>query len=159
MRKYPINSAMVIFGSIAVCIGCSNTPLQEDPLQPLDSDLRCAHHRCGACGDGICSARETCSSCPQDCGQCPPPSICGDGICNGAENCSSCESDCACEAPAIWGGGGTPGACGISSGTGGSGGASGIAQKYPGDQGIGDDPDVIFADDFESYANASDLWN
>lgn len=37
--------------------------------------------------------------------------------------------------------------------------AGGIAQKYPGDQGIGDDPEVIFADDFESYADASELWN
>jgi hypothetical protein len=32
-----------------------------------------------------------------------------------------------------------------------------IASKYPGDIGIGNDPDVIFADDFESYAQASDL--
>lgn len=33
----------------------------------------------------------------------------------------------------------------------------GIAGDYPGDVGIGDDPRVIFADDFESYASASDL--
>lgn len=33
----------------------------------------------------------------------------------------------------------------------------GIASKYPGDQGIANDPTVIFADDFESYAKASDL--
>ena len=25
------------------------------------------------CGDGICNGDETCSSCPQDCGSCPPP--------------------------------------------------------------------------------------
>jgi hypothetical protein len=37
------------------------------------------------------------------------------------------------------------------------GGSSGIASKYPGDVGIGNDPDVIFADDFESYSQASDL--
>jgi hypothetical protein len=47
--------------------------------------------------------------------------------------------------------------------SGGSGGGSaaggGIAEKYPGDQGIETDPDVIFADDFESYATADDLWD
>jgi hypothetical protein len=33
----------------------------------------------------------------------------------------------------------------------------GIAAKYPGDVGIEADPDVIFADGFESYGSASDL--
>jgi hypothetical protein len=37
-------------------------------------------------------------------------------------------------------------------------GNSGIAAKYPGDVGIGNDPDVIFADDFESYSQGSELW-
>ncbi len=32
-----------------------------------------------------------------------------------------------------------------------------IAARYPGDIGIQNDPDVIFADDFESYGQASDL--
>lgn len=54
--------------------------------------------------------------------------------------------------------GGTSSGGASSSGTGG-GVASGIAQKYPGDIGIGDDPDVIFADDFESYTDASKLWD
>ena len=36
-------------------------------------------------------------------------------------------------------------------------GGGGIAAKYPGDKGIENDPDVIFADDFESYAQATDL--
>jgi hypothetical protein len=41
-------------------------------------------------------------------------------------------------------------------------GNTGIAARYPGDSGIAKDPAVIFADDFESYANASGLsanWN
>lgn len=41
-------------------------------------------------------------------------------------------------------------------------GDSGIAARYPGDAGIGSDGAVIFADDFESYADASGLearWN
>jgi hypothetical protein len=33
----------------------------------------------------------------------------------------------------------------------------GIASKYPGDQGIENDPAVIFADDFESYSKPADL--
>ena len=37
------------------------------------------------------------------------------------------------------------------------GGGSGIAVGYPGDIGIGGDPRVIFADDFESYASAAEL--
>lgn len=36
-------------------------------------------------------------------------------------------------------------------------GNSGIASRYPVDLGIGSDPQVIFADDFESYSNASNL--
>jgi len=51
---------------------------------------------------------------------------------------------------------------GSSTGGAASGGASsggGIAAKYPGDQGIENDPDVIFADDFESYTDASKLWD
>ena len=41
-------------------------------------------------------------------------------------------------------------------------GSTGIASRYPGDVGIGSDPNVIFADDFESYSGASGLtgrWN
>jgi hypothetical protein len=38
-----------------------------------------------------------------------------------------------------------------------AGSGAGIAAKYPGDVGIANDPDVIFADDFESYAQASEL--
>jgi len=55
------------------------------------------------CGDRACNGTETCSSCPQDCGQCPPPPpsvVCGDGICNGSETCSICSIDCgACTPP------------------------------------------------------------
>jgi hypothetical protein len=41
-------------------------------------------------------------------------------------------------------------------------GNNGIAARYPGDVGIGSDPTVIFADDFESYSSAANLtsrWN
>jgi hypothetical protein len=38
-------------------------------------------------------------------------------------------------------------------------GDSGIASRYPNDQGISSDPDVLFVDDFESYRVASDIGN
>ena len=38
-------------------------------------------------------------------------------------------------------------------------GNNGIAAKYPGDQGIATDPNVIFADDFESYSSSTGLTN
>src|SRR5438477_3226832 len=34
---------------------------------------------------------------------------------------------------------------------------SGIASRYPGDKNIASDPDVIFADDFESYTSPNQL--
>jgi hypothetical protein len=37
-------------------------------------------------------------------------------------------------------------------------GNTGIAARYPNDLGIAADPDVIFADDFESYATPDELW-
>lgn len=71
------------------------------------------------------------------------------------------------------GAGGSSGAGGGASGGGGSAGDSGdgdavdpgglpegdtgIAGRYPGDVGIAGDPDVIFADDFESYRSGKDL--
>lgn len=61
-------------------------------------------------------------------------------------------------------GGGQSGAGGSSGGSAGSSGSgglpegdNGIGAKHPGDVGIETDPAVIFADDFESYTQASDL--
>lgn len=57
--------------------------------------------------------------------------------------------------------GSSSGAGGMSSGSSGGGGSmptgDGIASKYPGDTGIEGDPDVLFADDFESHTQPSDL--
>ncbi|MCX6814661.1 MAG: VWA domain-containing protein, partial [Candidatus Aenigmarchaeota archaeon] len=58
------------------------------------------------CGDGSCNGEETCSSCQQDCGQCPPQ--CGNGVCDSGESCHSCSADCGgCGG----GGGGGGGGC------------------------------------------------
>jgi hypothetical protein len=45
-----------------------------------------------ACGNGVCSPGETCSSCPFDCGACPP--VCGNHVCESGESCLSCSADC-----------------------------------------------------------------
>jgi hypothetical protein len=42
------------------------------------------------CGDGACSAIETCRLCPEDCGACEP--VCGDHLCDDGE---ACAGDCA----------------------------------------------------------------
>ena len=51
---------------------------------------------CCECGDGVCidDCRETCKSCPSDCGPCPCE--CGDGKCDKDcnENPDSCPEDC-----------------------------------------------------------------
>ncbi|NUN12249.1 MAG: PQQ-binding-like beta-propeller repeat protein [Myxococcales bacterium] len=47
---------------------------------------------CPVCGDGQCTAGETCADCEQDCGFCS----CGDGVCEAPEDCNLCQSDCGC---------------------------------------------------------------
>ncbi|WP_437289263.1 hypothetical protein [Sorangium sp. So ce406] len=50
------------------------------------------------CGDARCEAPETCGSCADDCGVCPP--VCGDGTCEPErETCHACATDCG-ECPA-----------------------------------------------------------
>jgi hypothetical protein len=56
-------------------------------------------------------------------------------------------------------GGTTSGGSDAGGTTAGGGAGGGIAVGYPRDQGIEDDPAVIFADDFESYGDATFLWD
>ncbi|WP_437915092.1 hypothetical protein WME73_06355 [Sorangium sp. So ce302] len=52
-----------------------------------------------ACGDLRCDTGETCDSCADDCGVCPP--VCGDGVCEpDRENCQACATDCGVCPPA-----------------------------------------------------------
>ncbi|GAB4509594.1 MAG: hypothetical protein Tsb0020_26210 [Haliangiales bacterium] len=46
------------------------------------------------CGDGVCEPGEDCETCPEDCGECPPPPVCGDGVCEPGEDCETCPEDC-----------------------------------------------------------------
>jgi hypothetical protein len=84
--------------------------------------------------------------------------------CGGDENESNSGTGGQSGSGATSGGGGASGgntSGGTASGGtgGGAGAAGGIAQGYPGDQGIEGHPDVIFADDFETYGDASQLWD
>jgi hypothetical protein len=60
-----------------------------------DGQIGCADADCSAlcarCGDGVCSAAESCRLCPADCGDCQ---LCGDLLCDPGESCTSCPGDC-----------------------------------------------------------------
>lgn len=75
--------------------------------------------------------------------------------------CNSESAEAAGPGGSAGSGAGSGGSGGMTSGTGGKGGSmptgEGIASKYPEDLGIEMDPSVIFADDFESHSQPSDL--
>ncbi len=66
-----------------------------------------------SCGDGVCSASETCGACEADCGctedefcsgsgLCKPEEICGDGVCSNTERLrKTCAFDCGCSSSEV----------------------------------------------------------
>jgi hypothetical protein len=101
--------AVVVSLAVVTLTGCGPAP-QSSEQAAADLSAR-------GCGNGVCSSKETCSTCPADCGACPPscgdracngtetcitcpgdcgpcPTSCGDGFCNGAETCGTCVADC-----------------------------------------------------------------
>ena len=80
--------------AILVVTGCGDGSTDEE-LSATEMEVRCdknpSHAKCQSCGDAVCAASESCSSCPADCGAC---ASCGDATCNGTETCSSCAADC-----------------------------------------------------------------
>ncbi len=51
------------------------------------------------CGDLVCSATESSSSCPADCSVPSQGPVCGDAICAGSETTTTCSVDCAVQTP------------------------------------------------------------
>ncbi|MBI5517259.1 MAG: hypothetical protein HY909_26025 [Deltaproteobacteria bacterium] len=65
------------------------------------------------CGDGVCSASESCGACPLDCGMCA--GRCGDGVCSSpGESCLNCSSDCRCSGGDVCTAAGSCSPCGMS---------------------------------------------
>jgi hypothetical protein len=93
------NVAFVITGS------GRRTAEAFDGVPALAPLLKVSYEPQSACGDATCNGSETCTSCAQDCGACPPPPpapACGDAACNGGETCSTCAPDCgACPVTSI----------------------------------------------------------
>ncbi|MBM4345865.1 MAG: hypothetical protein FJ100_21035 [Deltaproteobacteria bacterium] len=83
------------------CMGEYAVTCAADGKGPTDPQLCgkgtvCKDGACSAsstCGDGACDkAKESCQSCPIDCGKCGP--VCGDKVCSSTESCNSCPADC-----------------------------------------------------------------
>ncbi|MBU1130482.1 DUF11 domain-containing protein, partial [Patescibacteria group bacterium] len=103
---FPSNIINIVYDSIFDNQNFINTEEAEEPFcgdESCNGEETCSScpEDCGECevepycGDGSCNNEETCSTCPEDCGQCEQPGpYCGDGSCNGSETCSSCSADC-----------------------------------------------------------------
>ncbi len=79
--------------------GCEDLGYIEGNLSCLPVICRfdvseCIGESGSECGDGTCDLDESCQTCPQDCGECPPEWECGDGTCDSNETCSNCPADC-----------------------------------------------------------------
>lgn len=78
--------ASQVCGATGTCQCAAGTT----PCPPLGG--QCAAACPAYCGDGVCGAGETCTSCPDDCGDCPEcprgrSDCCGDGVCRTAPQC------------------------------------------------------------------------
>jgi hypothetical protein len=60
----------------------------EEALVP--GNLARAAISSAVCGDNVCEATESCSTCSLDCGSCQ----CGNNVCEFSESCSTCSRDC-----------------------------------------------------------------
>src|SRR5436309_350626 len=89
-------------GSSGSCESLRPPPPRDGPTEPFcalalhdgSSDLECREGLCSCtggsppcgcvCGDGLCGPAEDCSTCPADCGSCPPT--------NTTEHTSACQT-------------------------------------------------------------------
>jgi hypothetical protein len=90
--SWPSAIALLLVSGLGACGGSEPTgsaSICGDGICSADETASTCPDDCGRCGDGICSAHETATSCPADCTRC------GDGICSGNETVTSCPADCA----------------------------------------------------------------
>jgi len=59
----------MVLGGFLMLAGCGGTGVDE-PFSELEDE---SELKPSTCGDGVCRKRETCSSCPKDCGVCSTP--------------------------------------------------------------------------------------
>ena len=89
-----------IIAAVLVCtfgctVGDTGTSKEVGDAIEVDETIALAARkpgRTGSCGNGKCGRKESCESCPVDCGQCTQS--CGDGTCDADEDCTSCSADC-----------------------------------------------------------------
>lgn len=80
----PVSAILALVALLAVLTGCGGATPSHAAAADETKGL-------GGCGNGVCAAKETCATCPNDCGPCR---YCGDGACNGDETCATCTADC-----------------------------------------------------------------
>jgi Tol biopolymer transport system component len=85
-----VRTFAILASLVATVMACGPAPQSSQQQTEQQTDLLSLK----ACGNGVCSGNETCSTCVADCGACPPTASCGDGTCNGNETCSTCAADC-----------------------------------------------------------------
>lgn len=82
----------------AGCVACPGL-CGNQWCEPSESCTSCQEDcgECPPCGNFVCEPGESCETCKTDCGKC---AVCGDGVCHpGKEDCLGCEADCgACTA-------------------------------------------------------------
>ena len=88
IEEGPILECKDVGGTCTWLTGTLN--IGEGSCEWVDPPGNCYYQ--AICGDGTCNGSETCSTCSQDCGSCPP--ACGDGTCEGNETCTNCPDDC-----------------------------------------------------------------
>ena len=66
----PEDCALTPTGSVCGNGICEEDEVPYDPKTGVGCLPDCGH--VPGCGDGVCTGNETCSTCPQDCGECPP---------------------------------------------------------------------------------------
>jgi Thrombospondin type 3 repeat len=81
MEEFKMSQRVRLLLLVLLCFGVM--PLLDPPAWAID-----------VCGNGYCGGipKETCSSCPEDCGPCE--TTCGNALCSNGETCSTCSQDC-----------------------------------------------------------------